>query len=81
MNKCKTGQVECPICGVGELMMGTTNSFVEYKGAKHCIPLHFCVCSYCETEQATEQQLLENKMEMIALKERYAEHLDEHPDL
>lgn len=63
--KCKS---QCPICGMGVLTPKTTNSYVEYKGKSKYLPLHFSICSVCETEQVDQQQSLENKREMNAFK-------------
>ena len=45
-----------------------TNNYVEYKGKSKFLPLHFSICSYCETEQADQQQSVENKRVMDAFK-------------
>ncbi|CTQ08455.1 MULTISPECIES: type II toxin-antitoxin system MqsA family antitoxin [Klebsiella pneumoniae complex] len=61
-------EIQCPICGVGVLTPKITNSYVEYKGKSKYLPLHFSICNHCETEQANQQQSLENKREMNAFK-------------
>lgn len=65
----------CPCCGVGVLTPKITNNYVEYKGKSKFLPLHFSICSYCETEQADQQQSVENKRVMDAFKKAVDETL------
>lgn len=65
----------CPCCGVGVLTPKITNNYVEYKGKSKSLPLHFSICSYCETEQADQQQSVENKRVMDAFKKAVDETL------
>lgn len=81
MTKVYMGKTQCPLCGIGMLTQKTTYQHVMHKGKEKCLPLHFSVCSYCESEQANEQQLLANKMAMFAFEGDYMEPPNDTPDL
>lgn len=56
----------CPICGEGNLHAQTRQQVVERNSRKLNVTLSFSVCDTCQCEQASPDQLKQNKRAMIA---------------
>ncbi len=62
--------LQCPICGEGNLIEQISKNRVEYKGKTTELDLSFSVCNSCGSEQANAQQVRTNKRQMVAFKKR-----------
>ncbi|WP_434462513.1 type II toxin-antitoxin system MqsA family antitoxin [Serratia plymuthica] len=58
----------CPICGEGHLSPKISVRPFEYKGQVKSLPVHYCECSFCGTDQASESELSFNKRTMNEFK-------------
>lgn len=58
----------CPICEAGPLVPETAENEVTYKGHTRTLPLLMSVCQACGSEQASGQQVRDNKRAMLAFR-------------
>ena len=58
----------CPFCGEGELEEKLDHHEYIYKGVAYNPPLHYSVCNVCESETATEEQVVKNKQAIGKIK-------------
>jgi len=60
----------CPICGEGSLHAQKNMRTIERNGYKADVALFFSVCDTCQSEQASAEQLKQNKRAMIAFRKK-----------
>ncbi len=68
--------MDCLICGEGKLNTDIDLNVVDYLGIYCILPLHFSVCDYCGTEQASSDETTKNKKYMIDFKNRVHEGME-----
>lgn len=58
----------CPICGEGHLNSKSGKNEVMYKDHKRALDIYYSECDVCGSEQATAQQVRNNKRVMLGFK-------------
>lgn len=66
-----TVELNCPVCGSGHLERHTQQEIIEYKKAKLTVDLSFSICDVCGVEQASDDDLRQNKRACNAAKKRF----------
>lgn len=67
----------CPACGQGYLTRRVETNTVKMNGIQFDIPLHFSVCSSCESEVADAEECSKNKKLMIEMKHKIEQNIGE----
>lgn len=65
----------CPICDKGILVERQDHQTIQYRGFGLNIPMVFSHCNQCESNQATDQQVLKNKQTCMAMKASVEMHI------
>lgn len=68
----------CPACGQGYLTRQVETNTVKMHGVEFDLPLHFSVCSSCESEVADSEECKENKRLMLEMKYKIEQDMGEH---
>lgn len=58
----------CPICEKGTLVEQQGHNTIPYKGFRLNVPFVYSRCTQCESEQATGEQITQNKQACLDMK-------------